>query len=230
MITPSSAARPPAVVTAAERERVVQMLGVHFAYDRLSMEAYEDRLERAYRAVSRPQLEALLQDLPTASGEEVASAPSPLLVPGSEVPARGIIVAAMGGAERKGSWIVPQHLKVWAMAGGAVLDLREARFAPGRTVIEVFAFMGGVEIIVPPGVRVETSSTAVFAGGVENEAGDATALSPLQPVLELSGLVIFGGVETKTRLPGETEKERKQRLKREKDALKREKEARKRLR
>ena len=218
---PHGGAQAPDTVTPAERERVVQMLGVHFAYDRLSMEAYEDRLERAYRAMSRPQLEALLRDLPAASGEEVASTPSPLLVPASEVPARGIILAAMGGTERKGSWIVPQHLKVWAMAGGASLDLREARFAPGRTVIEVFAFMGGVEIIVPPGVRVETSSTAVFAGGVENEAGDATALSPLQPVIELSGLVIFGGVETKTRLPGETEKERKQRLKREKEARKR---------
>ena len=214
----------PATITTAERERVVQMLGVHFAYDRLSMEAYEDRLERAYRAVSRPQLEAVLRDLPAASGDEVASVasvPSPLLVPASEVQARGIIVAAMGGAERKGSWIVPQHLKVWAVAGGAVLDLREARFAPGRTVIELFAFMGGVEILVPPGVRVETGSTAVFAGGIASEAGDATALSPLQPVIELSGLVIFGGVETKTRLPGETEKERKQRLKREKEARKR---------
>lgn len=224
MTTPPSAAPVPATITTAERERVVQMLGVHFAYDRLSMEAYEERLERAYRAVSRPQLEAVLRDLPTASGDEmasVASVASPLLVPASEVPARGIIVAAMGGAERKGSWIVPQHLKVWAVAGGAVLDLREARFAPGRTVIELFAFMGGVEILVPPGVRVETGSTAVFAGGIESEAGDATALSPLQPVIELSGLVIFGGVETKTRLPGETEKERKQRLKREKEARKR---------
>ena len=138
----------------------------------------------------------------------------------SEVPARGIIVAAMGGTERKGSWIVPQHLKVWAVAGGAALDLREARFAPGRTVIEVFAFMGGVEIIVPPGVRVETSSMSAVAGGIENKAGDATALSPLHPVVRLSGLVIFGGVEVKQRLAGETEKERKLRLKREKAARK----------
>ena len=218
---PRGTAATPAPIAAAEREQVVQALGVHFAYDRLSMDAYEERLERAYRAMTRQQLHEVLQDLPTAASDELAAVPASLLVPTSDVPPRGIIMAAMGGTERKGSWIVPQHLKVWAIAGGAVLDLRDARFGPGRTVIELMVLMGGVEIIVPPGVRVETSSTAVFAGGVENEAGDATALSPLQPVIELSGLVVFGGVETKTRLAGETEKERKQRLRREREARKR---------
>lgn len=219
-ISPTPAASAPMAITSADRERVVQALGVHFAFDRLTLDAYEDRLERAYRAVSRPQLEALLQDLPSASGEELAATPTPLLVPASEVAPRGIISAILGGIERRGSWVVPQHLKVWAVMGGAVIDLREARFAPGVTEIELFACLGGVEVIVPPGVRVETSSMSAVAGGIENKAGDATALSPLHPVVRLSGLVIFGGVEVKQRLAGETEKERKLRLKREKAARK----------
>ena len=57
--------------------------------------------------------------------------------------------------------------------------------------------------------------------GYRTRPHDQHVLEPRQPVIELSGLVIFGGVETKTRLPGETEKERKQRLKREKEARKR---------
>ena len=143
---PSPAAPLPATVSTADRERVVQALGTHFAFDRLSLEGYEERLERAYRAVSRQELDALLLDLPTATGEELQAAPAPLLVPAGEVAPRGFMSAFMGGTERRGSWIVPQHLKVWATMGGAVIDLREARFAPGVTEIELFVLMGGVEV------------------------------------------------------------------------------------
>lgn len=220
-LRPSSAAAAPSsgiAVSTADRERVVQELGTHFAFDRLSLDGYEERLERAYRAVTRQQLDELLRDLPSATGEELSAVPAPLLVPASEVAPRGLMSAFMGGTERSGSWIVPQHVKVWSTMGGVVLDMREARFAPGVTEIELFVLMGGVELIVPPGVRVETSSVAAVAGGIDNKAGDATALSPLNPVIRLSGLVILGGVETKTRLPGESEKERKIRLRREREA------------
>jgi hypothetical protein len=77
----------------------------------------------------------------------------------------------------------------------------------------VFAVMGGVGIIAPPGVRVE-SMGAAFMGGFELKAGDATALSPAHPVIRLSGLAIMGGVETETRLPGESAKEAKRRRRR----------------
>jgi hypothetical protein len=119
----------------------------------------------------------------------------------------------MGGQERGGSWIVPRQLKVFVLMGGAEIDLREARFGPGVTEIEVFAVMGGAHIIVPPGVRVENMGAA-FMGGFDLKAGDATALSAAHPVVRLSGLVIMGGVETETRWPGETAKEAKRRRRR----------------
>ena len=140
-------------------------------------------------------------------------ATGPALIPSSEVPPRGAIFAVMGGQERAGSWIVPRQLKVVVLMGGAEIDLREARFGPGVTEIEIFAVMGGAHIIVPPGVCVE-SLGAAFMGGFDAKAGDATALSAANPVLRVSGLAVMGGVETETRLPGETAKEAKRRRRR----------------
>jgi len=197
-------AQPPAsaVPTAADRERVVQALSAHFANDQLSMEEFEDRLERAYKATSLQQLSELFANLP-GFGTTQLTAPSPvLLASAADAPATGTVVAVMGMSGRKGSWLVPRHLTVYAIMGAAVIDLREARFAAAVTEIEVYAVMGGVEIMVPPGVRVESFGTA-FMGGFEGQAGEAAALSPLQPIVRLSGLAVMGGVEVKTRAPGD---------------------------
>jgi len=197
-----------AAPTAAERERAVQALSAHFASDRLLMEEFESRLERAYKAVSVAQLQALCSDLPAVGegegeGEgQPAGAASALLVPSGDVPARGMMIAVMGGNERRGSWIVPRHFKVFAFMGGADIDLREARFGPGVTEIDVTAVMGGVAILVPPGVRVECFGAA-FMGSFEGHVGDATALSALHPTVRISGIAIMGGVEAKTRARGE---------------------------
>jgi hypothetical protein len=201
---------------AAERDRVVQALSAHFAQDRLTLTEFQQRLERAYDLSAIDQLRSLIADLPALAmhaGPEGAVAAGPILVPSSDVPARGAIFAVMGGHERSGSWIVPRQLKVFVLMGGGEIDLREARFGAGVTEIEIFVMMGGINVIVPPGVRVE-SIGAAFMGGFELKAGDATALSPAHPVVRLSGLAIMGGVETETRLPGESAKEAKRRRRR----------------
>ena len=104
---PDPAARPPVtqgtapapvLPSTAERERVVQVLSTHFANDRLSMEEFEDRLERAYKAVSSAQLAAVLADLPAADGSSAAlSDASSLLAPTADVPARGVVIAVLSG-------------------------------------------------------------------------------------------------------------------------------------
>lgn len=206
----------PDLPLAAERERVVQTLSAHFAHDQLTLPEFEERLERAYHVTAVDQLRSLVADLPAVSSHVTTqgmAAAGPALVPSSEVPPRGAIFAVMGGQERTGSWIVPRQLKVVVLMGGVEIDLRDARFGPGITEIEVFVMMGGVNLIVPPGVRVE-SIGAAFMGGFDLKAGDATALSPAHPLLRLSGLAIMGGVETETRLPGESAREAKRRRRR----------------
>ena len=188
-------------VTPDDRERVVQALCVHFAADHMNMDSLEGRLALAYQAPTVAQLEQLVSDLPALESERLSVGHPALLAPPASVPDRGVVMAIMGGATRKGNWMVPRHLKVIAIMGGAEIDLRDGRFSPGVTEIDVTAFMGGVEITVPPGVRVESMGGA-FMGGFEASAGDTNATEPGAPVLRVSGMAIMGGVEVRVRKPG----------------------------
>lgn len=184
------------------RERTLQALGLHFAYNDLSMEDLERRLELAVRATSFGELEALEAHLPPLSEARSAGGDAMQLrvVDDEKVPPRGVLAAFMGGTERKGRWLVPKHLKVWAVMGGVELDLRNARFAPGVTEIEVTAIMGGVSIAVPHDVGVESTGVA-FAGGFVTDAGDPDALDEGRPIIRLSGMACMGGVEAAVKRP-----------------------------
>ena len=199
----------PTLSLETRRDQVVEALSSHFANDRISLEEFERRVEVAYAAGTPARLDDLLADLPGGStvlpGQAIAKT-----VSDDEIPPRGVLAAVMGGVERKGSWLVPRHLKVYAFMGGAELDLREARLAAGVTEIEVAVGMGGVEITVPPGVRVECVGGA-FMGGFIVKGGDVTALSPDQPILRVSGFAVMGGVEIRTRAAGDARGRKKAR-------------------
>jgi len=182
------------------REDVIQALGVHFASDNISVEELDRRLTLAIRSTSRAELMELLADLPVlpdyARGPEAVGRTE--VVTTRDVPGRGFVGAFMGGTVRKGQWLVPQHIKVFAIMGGVELDFRAARFGPGVTEIEIFTLMGGVEVVVPHGVRVEAMGVAIM-GGFEASAGDTT--DPAAPVIRLSGLAVMGGVEARHKKP-----------------------------
>jgi hypothetical protein len=184
------------------RDDVVQALGVHFATDDISMDELDRRLTLAMRARSRAELKEILADLPLLP--DFARGPIAVgrteAVTSRDVPGRGFIGAFMGGTARKGPWFVPQHLKVFAVMGGVELDLTAGRFAPGVTEIEVFVMMGGVDVIVPHGVRVEALGFAIM-GGFEANAGDTGVADPNQPVIRLSGFAAMGGVSARHKTP-----------------------------
>jgi hypothetical protein len=186
---------------------VVQTLCLHFAADHLTMDSLEGRLALAYEAPSLARLEQLVGDLPVLESEKLGVMHPPLLAPPSAVPERGFVMAILGGVSRKGNWMVPRHLKVMAVLGGAEIDLRDGRLAPGVTQVDVFALMGGVEITVPPGVRVESMGGA-FLGGFEASAGDASGYDPTAPVLRVAGLAILGGVDVRVKKPSKKALER----------------------
>ncbi len=190
----------PTSAATADRERAAQALCLHFSAGHFDTEELDRRLTFVYQSQTSADLEHLLGDLPPLVGNQMELGGTPLMAPSGAVPQRGVIMAFMGGAERKGSWLCPRELKVYALMGGAELDLREARFAPGITEIDVTVVMGGVQIIVPRGVRVETMGGA-FMGGFSADAGDASALDPAQPVLRVTGLAIMGGVDVSVKKP-----------------------------
>ena len=197
----------PPVPLKREREHTVKLLIDHYAADNLTVDEFESRLDQAYVTMTQEGLAALLSGLPVlASTSEVAYAPPVATVPADQVKDFGMQIAIMGGSERKGSWTPPRKLYSLAVMGGAGLDFREARMAPGETVVNILTVMGGVEVLVPPGLAVETHGMGIM-GGFEavDQAGDYT--DPNAPRLVIRGMAIMGGVDITVRLPGETAKD-----------------------
>jgi len=86
-----------------------------------------------------------------------------------------------------------------AVMGGCLLDLRAAQLSAPVTTINVVAIMGGEEVIVPPGVRVEMYGLPLM-GGCSNHVPDSE-LPPDAPEVHVRGGAMMGGVEVRTRKP-----------------------------
>lgn len=196
-----------------ERENVVKVLIDQYAADNLTVEEFEMRLDSAYAASTMEQLEGLLAGLPVlASQSDTAGIPSVQRAPAESVREHGFQIAIMGGYEKKGEWTPPRKLQSLAIMGGAGLDFREARMPPGVTEVNILAIMGGAEILVPPGLAVETHGFG-FMGGFEGVDQAGVDTDPDAPRLVIRGLAIMGGVEVTVRLPGETARDARQRRK-----------------
>ena len=159
--------KPALVALRTRREIVIDALSNHFANDALDMDEFEQRVDLAHRATSVGQLDELLTDLEPAADAD----PSESLVLRAEAPQVAIaprvrkakrVLSILSGTQRKGTWRVPQQLRVVAVMGGVDLDFREAEFGPGVTEVKVTSVMGGIAVIVPPHLQVECDGLAIL--------------------------------------------------------------------
>jgi hypothetical protein len=80
--------------------------------------------------------------------------------------------------------------------GGVQLDLTQAEIANGEATIELKVLMGGVEIVVPPGVEVEAHELVSIMGGQSLKVPPAPAYAP---VVRIRGKVVMGGVDVRVK-------------------------------
>jgi hypothetical protein len=204
------------------REDAIARLSDAFAHDFIDVEEFERRLTIVHRAETTAEIGGTVADFvdPRAGSTLPALASQAALVPVPLAPiaisdsAREVdtVMAVLGGVERHGHWTVPRNLKCKAVLGGIVLDLREAAFPRGVTEIEVKAVLGGAQIIVPPGLAVEVSGSAIL-GGVDHVDRMPAHPDPDRPVLRVRGFAVLGGVAVQTMLPGESEADANRRRK-----------------
>jgi uncharacterized protein DUF1707/cell wall-active antibiotic response 4TMS protein YvqF len=192
-----------------DRERVAQVLNTAMAEGRLTVNELEERLDKVYSAKTFGDLEPLLRDLPVGSQimrlplapPPAGSSPAPLPAPSSRIGGRGTstgAVAIMSGADRKGIWTVPPTFTSFALMGGIEIDLTQARFEEAETTIQAFAFMGGIDIYVPDDIVVQVNGVG-FMGAFENHARDQGQPVPGAPLVRITGLAVWGGVDVKHR-------------------------------
>lgn len=182
----------------AARERTIRVLTDRFADDSLSLEEFESRLDRMYKAQSVADLDLMLSDV-----ERVATRRSSMLAPAyasdASVPRR--VLSIMSNTERTGRWTMPRKLEVRSLMSGIMLDLREALLPPGLCEIDVFSMMANVEVIVPPGVIVEDLALGVMAN-VENHVLDDGHIPADAPRIRITGTAIMANIEVHVAPPG----------------------------
>ncbi|WAZ22027.1 DUF1707 domain-containing protein [Streptomyces cinnabarinus] len=180
----------------ADRERVAEILREAMAEGRLDMEEFGERLDATYRARTYGELTPLTRDLPAAGTVSLVKGPEPegswpSRITGGEGSST-LGVAVLSGFERKGRWTVPRRFNCFAFWGGGEIDLRDANFADREVVINCVAIMGGVNVIVPPGVEVATRGIGIMGGFDQSE--DGVPGDPGAPRVIVTGFAFWGGV------------------------------------
>lgn len=204
----------------ADRERVAEILRDALAEGRLDMEEFEERLDATYRARTYGELTPITRDLPdhATAVPAVSLTKQPQrsggwasrIVGADDSGTSSWAVAVMSGFQRRGHWTAPRRFNCLAFWGGGEIDLREANFADREVVINAVAIMGGVEVIVPPGVEVIVRGIGVMGGFDHREEG--VPGDPGAPRVIVTGFAFWGGVGVDRKLPrGEKQRLREER-------------------
>jgi Domain of unknown function (DUF1707)/Cell wall-active antibiotics response 4TMS YvqF len=171
----------------AERETTVARLREAAAEGRLTVEELDERIDAAYAASTRADLEPLTADLPE------GATPSGRVEPGGGT---SFLLGLLGAGDRRGRWRVAERVTVINVLGGADLDLRQATLAAREVTIRVFSLLGGSDIIVPDDVQVELSSFALLGGDALKLDGPDPP--PGAPVVHVKTFSLLGGTDVKS--------------------------------
>jgi hypothetical protein len=183
-----------------DRHQVAEVLREAAGEGRIDLDELDQRLDATYAARTYADLVPITLDLPSAAATHLpsraaAASPSPVVAG----PAEERHFAILGGVERKGVWVVPQHLTVNAFMGGADLDLTQAQFAAREVTLTVNAVMGGADIKVNPHTHVIMDGVGIL-GGYSGPDDDVPAeLDAQSPVLRIKGFAFMGGVNVSRR-------------------------------
>lgn len=150
----------------------------------LTLGEYDERVAQCWAARTSSELAALTDDLPDPVPEEAAPVPVPPAAPVSGrrqfLRAAVATVAVLAGVQ-----IVTADDAVSVFGG------RTVQVTPDQERVEVSVLFGGVQVVVPDDVRVDTEGLLVF-GGIDCEAacdGSGTR------VITVDARGAFGGVD-----------------------------------
>src|SRR3984957_7140877 len=182
-------------VSDRDRDGVVPTTQAAFAEGRLDDDEFDQRMRAALTARTAADLEKLTADLPETVTSPVSRAPASARAPGR------FATAFKSSIRRGGRWRVPERHPSVIYKGSGRLDLRAAELSGHETTMLVVAYKSRVDVLVPPGVRIELDGFGVSKGWSEHE--DREALLPRDaPVVRVRGVAYKGTIEVSTRPPG----------------------------
>jgi class 3 adenylate cyclase len=189
-------------ISDAEREQAVALLRRHCGEGRLTLDEFSDRVGVVFAARTAREIERVLVDLPVLDGPALrAEASASLEAPRTTRTRRAVkwTVSVFGGNQQRGRWRIEGETNAVSFMGGCHLDLREAEVKGAEAVINAFAFMGGIDVIVPEGIEVVLEGFA-FMGGRHAKVKDVPII-PGSPVIRVRAFAFMGGVSVRSKGP-----------------------------
>ncbi len=105
--------------------------------------------------------------------------------------------SVMGDCSRRGAWQVPETHYAFSLMGSVTLDLREAHFAARETIIDAYAVMAGIDVIVNATTQVVVAGVGVMGDFSEARSRVTPEITPDSPIVRVRGLALMGGVRVK---------------------------------
>jgi Domain of unknown function (DUF1707)/Cell wall-active antibiotics response 4TMS YvqF len=166
---------------------VIALLAEAASDGRLTLSEHAERAERACSARTLGELAVLTADLAMPSAQPI------------RLDGRRPVAGVFGRERRDGRWVVPERLTVTAVFGEVVLDLRQAILQSQRVTVLATVLGGTLQLIVPEGVVVETTGTAVLS----RQSGQGQPVRPPRtgppqpelPVIEVRTIGLGGRVK-----------------------------------
>jgi hypothetical protein len=175
-----------------DRDAVAQRLQQAFAEGRLDDDEFDQRMRAALTARLSTDLVPLTRDLPASTG---AAQPVPA-APGRK-PGR-FAIAYKSSIRRAGRWRVPERFNAVVYKGSGWIDLRAAELTSAETTVLAIAYKSRIDVLVPPGVRVELEGFGVSKGWSAEEALEVR-LPADAPVVHIRGIGYKGTIEVSTK-------------------------------
>lgn len=175
----------------AEREAVIARLNEACSEGRLTLDEFSERVEQAWGARTRGDLEQLASDLPASAGAAVAPAAPPART------ATHWHVSPIGGFKRRGRWKLAHRTVAITLLGGMNLDLSEAELSANEVTLTAISLVGGVSLRVPPGVRIVPTGFSLL-GGRRIDLDDP---DPGAPTVRVKAFSLIGGITARSSRP-----------------------------
>jgi hypothetical protein len=114
------------------------------------------------------------------------------------------VVSFLSSTEREGRWQLPRKFRALAVMGNVELDLREADVGYGVSVIEAVAFMGNIEVTIPPEIAVECDGDSLMGIFTLKYRGGANpAAASRDRTVRVIGSAYMGSVSVNVKGPDE---------------------------
>src|SRR5215471_9816656 len=176
------------------REETIDRLIVNYGHGKLSLEAFERRLDEALDAKSADELGALTNDLELQVDRQYSQQKrAEFGIRTEPVPhARDTswMIHIFGGGNRRGAWTVPSEIFMLNIFGGGDLDFSEARFTSPVTHIKMLTLFGGAQFYVNENINTQAHAICLF-GGLDNRGPPHP--DPPAWTATVEGRVLFGG-------------------------------------